>query len=288
VTLAIAVLTREYALMATDRRITTTHASGRSATYEDSDTKTAILDGRYLTGFAGLGRVPSRDIDPVTKLPKRQRLESWLANQLEGVESAQYIDAVATAIGVACETSGHDKPHKFICIGYEQEAMDLNPVALTIENRRAAPYSFYPYRHEFDGNAIVLSAGAVPDVDSFSHLNRLVSKYAHHYPLQPDIFTRHINRVFAATAAVDETVSSTLLLTTMPRRAIPVESAQGFMDCTQTYSMSDFYYFDHHDSKTGVSLPEQYGPAIVGAGSQMIGMTLVRGVQGELGPLEGI
>jgi hypothetical protein len=144
-TLIMAAITRSYAIVASDRRITRRErdATGvfKKTSFDDSDTKTIMLDRRYLMGFAGLGRVQ------VPGQTKGKRLEQWMAEDALAEaprEGHDYFDVLARKSGPLCEEQNHLEPHIYIAAGWQNEnkrgATDAELVV--VQNSRR-------FRHEF-------------------------------------------------------------------------------------------------------------------------------------------
>ncbi|MCW2646324.1 MAG: hypothetical protein JWP07_2433 [Pseudonocardiales bacterium] len=90
-----AVLTPNYAVLSSDRRITVDVtdplAAGGAHVHlqKDTDTKTILVDQRYVMGFAGLGRVREDLLDPLTGEQRRTRVETWVTSAPAAVDPTQ-------------------------------------------------------------------------------------------------------------------------------------------------------------------------------------------------------
>lgn len=114
---------------------------------EDTDTKTIVLDGRHVLGFAGLARLPREGMDSVSGEAGRQRMESWLSEALNDVAPQDYWTTIAERFGPAAENAHHMKPHKFVSIGWAESALGyVHNEIIEIRNSAAAVHTFYAYR----------------------------------------------------------------------------------------------------------------------------------------------
>jgi hypothetical protein len=106
----IGVLTREFALLASDRMITRSQ-NGRIIARQVSDTKCFVLDDSYLVGYSGVARFDS------------ERMEYWISAKLAGVPPRQRpAELAAIADEAMWRTESFTKPLTFIGLGFREDA----------------------------------------------------------------------------------------------------------------------------------------------------------------------
>jgi hypothetical protein len=285
-TLIIAAITREIAILSSDRRIQYTRRTSESEieviTSEDTDTKSAIIDGRYVLGYAGMGRI----IRPGAT-HQGWRVEAWMTTEL-GHDASEdvFFDALAEKFGLVCEEVAFARPHVFVAAGYS--GSDNTPTLVTVSNSRQFPYTFDVSRRTLaDGEPFMYQAFGEKLTDAQRTLIEPRLKWLttwavdQPYPLHK-IFTRVTREVSAAS---EGRVGETVVVTSFPRAALPLDVGATYFydgidkDLYRSMEVSVTYPAD--GSKT------EYQPARISQG-----ITLGAGVsmlldEGWIGPQPG-
>lgn len=294
-TLIVALLTPEFALLASDRRVTQTRrdrsAPGGGVVLKqvDEDTKTTILDGRYTMGFAGLARVRHQETDALTGQAMRERMESWLARTLTPVHPLNYFSVLADEFGRESESQRYRLRHTFLAVGYTNSAFSATlPELIRVENTLAAVHSFHPYRTRLGESPFLLDhAGESPPKDLVAQLRLELIGTLPDYPDQPQRFIPSVRRLYAETAKVSEgRVGAACLITTLPRSAMPIEGIPIDMtppsdEVYRTRAVFGFYA----EENLGSQPSQAFLPAFITSGLAIVGGG---GGPTERGPLEGL
>ncbi len=170
-TLILAAVTNHFAVLASDRRIQwsrTVDGVRKVTEEEDSDTKSCIIDRRFVMGFAGLGRIfaPGESIEQ----SRGWRVEGWLTDALANVPSGRHFDVIAEKFGPVCEAAKFNRHHAFVAVGFDGEVK--TPCMVTVRNDQFA-HTFTAATQYLHGEPCLLRAYGerVPDgVESYAAL----------------------------------------------------------------------------------------------------------------------
>lgn len=292
-TLIVAMATRDFILLASDRRVTRTEtvAPGRTVTLsqDDTDTKTIVLNGRYILGFAGLARIPQPGIDSLTGAPNRQRMEAWLCAVLSGVSPDDYWSTIADRFGTVVEEANFRRQHRFMAVGWaEQETGSMRSEMIDVRNSVSAVHTLRPYRHLCDEPYELSCAGFDPPAAALEQLRGFIDRNVEQYCSQPAAFVNPIRRLYRAAAAISGgTVGESILMTSLPRACSPWNDGAA-IDLTEpdpeTYRKRLVSRFH---PPLGEALPVvRYFPAIIGPEFCLMG-GLESDTREALGPTEG-
>lgn len=130
----------------------------------DTDTKTILVDQRYVMGFAGLGRVREDLLDPLTGEQRRTRVETWVTSALAPVDPTHYFDAFAEQFGPVCEAQGWNRPHQFVAVGYRTNGPfgAADPELVIVRNSQAMMHQFEVYRTSLGDDPFILQTESGP------------------------------------------------------------------------------------------------------------------------------
>ena len=230
-TLILAAITRGYAVVASDRRITvseTTSSGQRILSQDDSDTKTVLLDRKYSMGYAGLGRI--RHCDETGEVRFRQRMEAWLLDALSGAgETGDYFQILAERCGELFSRQKFVFPHMFLAAGYasvgSRGATDAELVMIT--NSRRRPHTFnITHTPLGDEKFLLRHVGESLTVQQSRRLKRALSSSVKRRPRQPlSVVDDFVSVMREVAKASEGRVGETFLVTTFPRTAVPLDGA---------------------------------------------------------------
>jgi len=225
-TLIISVLTKEYAALVSDRRITW-RVGDVIKRQEDTDIKTFMLNGQLIMGFTGLARIG--DV----------RMERWMLDVLRGIPANEYLPTLTKEIGSAFRKYGHvgKLPHAFLGVGYSDTYPNGQPLGAVITNctvvdeaseqpefsttKLAGEFSLYV---ESLGNrrAIIRSAGhpvRSSTMQALQHRIRVVTKGD---PSNPRLAMGPLVTALRSTARLSSgSVGESALFSSLPHRAVP-------------------------------------------------------------------
>lgn len=109
-TLIVAVLTKEFALLSSDRRITRTR-DGQIIEQHDSDTKVFVLDRQYVVGYSGVARFGG------------ERMEDWLAGKLASVSPVDRLNVLQAEMENAVhEFDTYHEVISFVGVGFRSNS----------------------------------------------------------------------------------------------------------------------------------------------------------------------
>ncbi|MEZ0141485.1 hypothetical protein AB1285_02110 [Microbacterium sp. NRRL B-14842] len=124
-TLITAVLTDEYVVMASDRRVTWRHGT-RTERFEDSAMKCFVLGGHLLMGFTGVAVIEGKS------------MELWLGETISRVDTADMIGELQKRIQEVFDRtpSLSGQPHSFFAAGFLRRRPDgkFIPVGILLSN----------------------------------------------------------------------------------------------------------------------------------------------------------
>lgn len=289
-TLVATVLTQNFAIMASDRRIvwgkTKVDGSREVLAKEDADTKAIVIDGRFLMGFAGLGRY----FEPGEVLANDHgwRMEGWILNTLAAAPSpTTRFEYLADRAGELCERVAYMKKHVFATVGFDGETIE--PIQVNITNSPQSPHTFHPYTEQLGDRRTLTSVfglqvdeGALADLRGFAEY---VDKWS---PVQPyPLYRRLVQFVRDQAILSDGRVGETVLVTSLPRVAVP--SGAGLQIWTQPPPVETF----QHEEVSVMFSPALGGvlsaPARVSEGLILGGVSVSTEMGDDewFGPLEG-
>lgn len=261
-------------------------------TQEDSDTKTIILDRRYLMGFAGLARVRGDGVDPAFGGPRRRRLEAWLGEELAGKDPDGYFETIAESFGPLCEAQGYHGRHEFRAVGWRSDGAlgPRVPEIVTIDNR-AKVHSFHVYREELGDRAFLIdfSGWAIP-MEIREAFIGLVDRNVAGFAYQPRVFANAVRGLYRRVSPMSGGfVGDSCLITTLPRSAVPLTEPPGVylaepMD--EVWERRPIFWF--YPSRSSPEEDGAFGPAFICREFSSGGARIGRGVEGYFGPLEGM
>jgi hypothetical protein len=295
VTLILAAITHSFAILASDRCITVTErdASGRMVVVqqEDSDTKTILFDRRYVMGFAGLGRI--RHPEKNDTLAHRERLESWMGQNVAGFGESEPFEYLADKFGTLYSQQNYLGAHTFLAVGYRTDgprgATDAELV--TVQNT-AFRQSFDVRREPLEDRKFrFCHAGESLEADQERAVEKALQRSVKRSPRQPyHLVATFVQIMREVSATSDGRVGAGILVTTLSRRAVPLQVAN-------TFWMEPPAPADYLNNEVSVFYPEPgsepglrgFQPAFIsyfatGGAESVVGKTVPK----SLGPLEGM
>jgi hypothetical protein len=226
VTLILAAITRGYAIVSSDRRITVTVNDPSEPTgfrveqQEDSDTKTTLFDRRYVMGFAGVGRIRY----DVNEAVFRERIESWKMQNLTDVGDADMLELLANKFGQLYEQKNYLKRHCFLAAGYRTDGRRgaTDPEIVTVQNSQRFPQTFDVERESLgDRDFLFRHTGFPLTPDQVRAAEKAIERSVKRRPHQPfDMVSTFVELSRAAAPASGGTGGTSILVTTLPRKAV--------------------------------------------------------------------
>lgn len=286
-TLVIAIATRPFIVLLTDRRIATPLPAGGRARFavRDSDTKSVIMNGTHALGFSGLGTVG----------PSRQRMEFWMMDafraQMVPGGLADWPDQLARKFGAVCEQVGYFGEHHFVAPGYfRADDGSLQPEIVTISND-VFPHSFDVSRLRLEGSnaAAAVVCGEDPPEHAEKVWRATVESACRRSPLNMATVINAVLQLWADTSSVRETVGKTAICTSFPMSAVPLTSGGALYlspptaEVYLTHEVSLTYELDPPQVTTGF-IPARISEALMIGGVYSVTGTGQEPI--ELGPLD--
>lgn len=226
-TLITFVVTNEYVVLASDRRVTTM-VNGKPIRFEDKALKTVLLRGQMLLGYTGLA-----EIDGMT-------MEEWLAETLAGVVPNDIPDVLRSAMVDYYRRTPAVRvvPHHFRLAGFAFDPTRSPatwPIGYEIGNTgwfakndrvlaRAPAKEFATVMNAFGNRRQVVGAVGSPySLKALRSLEGAVRTAVRANPLNPGLVYRPIIDFMRGVASRSKgTVGDTILVTSIPRAAVPI------------------------------------------------------------------
>lgn len=234
-TLIIGLISEEYVLLASDRRITWISGPDKAKT-EDTENKAVLLAGQFLLGYTGFARLGPRG---------KFKTEQWIVDQLRDVQDpSDYFQTIAAKAGPAIAAMGkpvEESGHAFIAVGFgtnRGDAAGPQAVGVTISNALGGGYGSWKPRQNFEvtrtsplngSNDFRLTlAGLVPPTDHAREAIDLIRRYRKHDPSRilgvAQILVRLIRSVR------HEGVGEDISVSVLPRSAVPASHLTAPLD----------------------------------------------------------
>jgi hypothetical protein len=229
-TLVLAAVTHDFAIVASDQRIT--HQVRRAddsvepIAQGSNDIKTIIWDCRYAMGFAGVGRLKNVGAKPnldANGVELGIRLEAWLSKAMKGEDHwadgfahlAEQFSSVAEQIHLA-------GPHVFLAAGFPDEG-EL-PELVRVANSKAMKHQFDVTRDSLPPDTPYLLAHAGAPLTRAQHrtLTKALERTIERRPKQPYYLHDVFAQVIASVASTHLDVSPSCHVTSIPRSAVPL------------------------------------------------------------------
>lgn len=277
-TLIVFVLTEEYMILASDRRVTTTLA-GKPVKFEDSAMKSFLLNGQLMMGFTGIAELDGKT------------MEQWVASTLAGVAPNDMPGALRD--GMADYYSRHPEvagvPHHFRLAGFAfnpTRSPSTFPIGYEVGNANwvangdrvayANVGEFRVVQNAFGNRKQAVGAvGAPYSLKALRFLEGLVRYHRRANPVDPSLLYEPIVRFIREVAdRSGGTVGKTIMVASIPRSAVPVHEpgwALPVGDALPTFAREHptaLVYAENSDAAT------IYLPALIYPGVQMTGFKL--------------
>lgn len=279
-TLIVFVLTEEYMILASDRRVTTTLA-GKPVRFEDSAMKSFLLNGQVMMGFTGIAELDGKT------------MERWVAATLAGVAPNDMPGALRD--GMAEYYSRHPEvagvPHHFRLAGFAfnpTRSPSTFPIGYEVSNAswiangdRVAYANVGEFRvaqNAFGNRKQAVGAvGAPYSLKALRSLEGLVRHHRRANPVDPSSLYQPIVRFIREVAdRSGGTVGKTILVASIPRSAVPVHEPGWALP------VGDALPIFAREHPTALVFPEDSDaaiidlPALIYPGVQMTGFRLQR------------
>lgn len=224
-TLIMAAVTQHYAVLVSDRRITSSEWNGFNwevVSQQDTDTKSIFLNGRYIMGFTGMARV------------EQETMEKWLADTLAGIDPDDYFTVIESEFGKVCEADDYQAPHAFLAAGFRDDGQDT-PELVIISNSMDPdgnyllemprwPYEFRTKRLPLaDQPFLFKSVGAPIGSVRDRRVRRELKVETRRHPHRPDRLADELRRTLSEVSEDSKGwVGKEAIMTTVPRKAVPL------------------------------------------------------------------
>ena len=296
-TLILAVITHSFAMLASDRRITTTEVDPsepggyRVTCQDDTDTKCWLVDRSHAMGFTGLARIRVTDLE--TGLEKRRRLESWFMEHLHPEPHEDYFDVLADVFGPLCEDQHWYRPHTFLAAGYRDLSRRgaINPEIVTVTNSRTMVHQFDVTREPLENRPFLFRhAGWQLDRDTITKTERAIDISIKRRPRQPDRLIETLLNVMIETSdKSDGWVGKESIVTTFPRTAVPFESPSPmWLGPPDSQNYREIEVSQTYPDPTKPDTTARFAPAFLSRTVNTAGMQQSFGSASFMGPLEGM
>lgn len=277
-TLIVYVLTDEYMILASDRRVTTT-LGGKPVKFEDSAMKSFLLNGQLMMGFTGIAE---RD---------GMSMEQWVAETLTGVTPNDM--PVALRDGMSDYYARHPEvagvPHHFRLAGFAfnpgrtpntfplgYEVGNADWIATGDRVAYANVGEFKVVQNVFGNRKHAVGAvGAPYSLKALRSLQGLVRYSLRADPLDPfPLYQPIVHFIRDVAARSRGTVGNTILVASIPRSAVPLKEP-GW-----TLPVGDNEPTFVRDHSSALLYPEDstaaiiHFPALIYPDMQMIGLQL--------------
>ena len=136
-TLIVNLISDQYVILASDRRVTWFDAKGRPERHDDRENKAIVLGGQFLMGYTGFAELGG------------MRTEQWVCQTLVGVDPSQQFQTLAdrSQAAVVRIKRTHHLPmercgHAFVAAGYgklRSAPNDFIACGVTISNAMSEP-----------------------------------------------------------------------------------------------------------------------------------------------------
>lgn len=279
-TLIVYVLTEEYMILASDRRVTTMQA-GRPVKFEDSAMKSFLLNGQLMMGFTGIAELDG--------MP----MEQWVAERLSGVAPNDIPFALRDGMAEYYDRHPAVKnvPHHFRAgfafnparnpstfpIGYEVGNTDW--VARGDRVACANVGSFRVTQNVFGNRKQAVGAvGAPYSLKALRSLEGMVRHARRAHPHDPyPLYAPIVGFIRSVAARSGGTVGNTVLVASIPRSAVPVNEPGWMLPVGEP---SPGFARDHPAAlmyAESADTPVIHLPALIYPHMQVIGFQLERG-----------
>lgn len=277
-TLVVFVLTEEYMILASDRRVTTT-VRGRPIKFEDSAMKSFLLNGQLMMGFTGIATLDGLS------------MERWVAETLQGVAPNDMPAALRD--GMSAHYARHPElagiPHHFRLAGFAfnpQRNPSTFPIGYEVGNAqwlakgdRVAYANVGEFRvvQNIFGNRkqAVGAVGAPYSLKALRSLEGTVRQLRRAYPVDPyPLYAPMVAFIRNVAARSGGTVGNTVLVASIPRSAVPAA------DMGWSVPLVESALVFSRDQPTAVVFPEDATdpvmnlPALIYPGIQLVGFQL--------------
>ncbi|WP_322769242.1 hypothetical protein [Frankia sp. Cr1] len=225
-TLVMSCISKEYAILASDRRITWLK-KGTPPNREDTENKAIVLCGRFLMGYTGLARLGG------------VKTEQWVAETLFNVSPSDYFRVLAensrsavAALKLPIQESGH----AFVAVGFgsaRSSPGDLQPVGIMVSNALGNGYGIWRPRAGFDITRTtpladphdfrISAIGKVPTRAATDEAVDLIRRYRKRHRSCVLGVAQVLVNLIRTVAAKHEWVGSDISISVLPRQAVPAQ-----------------------------------------------------------------
>lgn len=278
-TLITTILTDEYVILASDRRVTWRRGS-MSDRYEDVAMKSFILGGHLIMGFTGVAVIEGKP------------MERWLGEILSGVHTHDMIATIQSRIQEVFDRnpSLSGVPHTFVAAGFMKRRSDgrMIPVEILLSNcmnRRGVPD---PRRvnGRFLGRKIelgnqrhnVITIGWDVRAEDLQELDRLVRVSLKANPREPLLlFSPTVEMMRDVARRSHGGVGESILFASIPRQSVPIDGwalpIEGQKPDSEGYPVALYAEKDSLDPDSAL----QYFPAMYWKETSVTGIEIREG-----------
>lgn len=278
-TLIVAFISDDFAVLASDRRITW-QIGGAPGQWEDTENKVAVLDGHMLLGYTGFARLDG------------QRTEEWILEKLAEADPDQYLPLLEaeTAKAIArlrlpLERSGH----AYVATGYARDLQtgELRPCMREVSNALGGLSPWLPRPHfttadvNLEGDKFkVRCYGTKPPRALQDETLDLISRYLKRHPKRILGVAQLMVGLIRRVADMDVHVGLDVSVSILPRGAVPADTVSMQAISEPVTELVCGFVPSGHD----VDDMRIIGPAMIWPGLAMYGMEIRFGGEGFIGP----
>ena len=282
VTLITSFLTKDFAVLASDRRVSW-QEDGITVLTQDAENKAAVLCGHLLVGYTGFARLDG------------QRTDEWIVEKLSGVPYEQYLNVLAAGTEAAVRRMRlplSRSGHLYGIVGFARmsgEESPLVPVGFEVGNVLGSPPGKWVPAQMFKIRPFVL-----PDAHDFviatypqqaaSLMTKYVDLVARYRKRHPDRILGVVQLMIALIreAATDPAsrnlISRAVSVAILPRSAV---ARLGIRVGSVRDPVTDITCFSVDEDAT---VPTVYGPAVVCPEQAFIPLEVRFGATDRIGP----
>lgn len=232
-TLILGYISDQYAILASDRRISWVDKDGKITTREDTENKAIVLAGQFIMGYTGFARLGR----------ERKKTEQWVCEALANVAPQDYWRTLAAR--TEAEIAGMRVPlnhsgHAFVAAGFAFTPFSpsrLEAYMVTISNALTKRYGGWRPQQRFEAGRMPPLSGptdfrmhAVGITPARSEIDRVIDaiiRYRKRFPSRALGIAQVMVDLIRRTAAQDaeERVGFDVSVSILPREAVPAHEA---------------------------------------------------------------